>query len=78
MEAQGRHSLHLEDLLNVANERPESIIIGTWFNGALKVSQDLVRELVSRGIEVYSRKPGRQSLFSKNSPFRRGPSSAFI
>jgi len=66
------HCLHRDDLSDVVNERPDSIIIGTGFYGALKVPQDLVRELVSKGAEVYVKRTAEAvSLFNNLSLQKR-------
>jgi len=46
------HRLCLDDLRPVLEEMPATIIVGTGYSGAMRVPEELVRELERRGIEV--------------------------
>jgi len=46
------HSLCLEDLEDVLKEKPEILIIGTGAYGVMRVPDEIVKALMSRGIEV--------------------------
>lgn len=50
------HNLHIDDIQEIINEKPEIIIIGTGFSGLMKVSADLIKYLESIGIEVIVKK----------------------
>jgi len=48
------HSLHLEDLQEVLvlSRKPEILIIGTGYNGVMKVPKSLIQQLEERGITI--------------------------
>ncbi|MFW9905333.1 MAG: Mth938-like domain-containing protein [Candidatus Thorarchaeota archaeon] len=46
------HNLHMEDLDDVIERKPELLIIGTGFNGVMRVSQDLINQLEELGINT--------------------------
>lgn len=46
------HNLSLNDLAEVLEYGPETLVIGTGAHGAMKVPKSLTNELESRGIDV--------------------------
>jgi hypothetical protein len=46
------HSLHMEDLEEVVKRKPEILIIGTGYNGIMKVPQALISQLDELGIKT--------------------------
>ncbi|MHA1754433.1 MAG: Mth938-like domain-containing protein [Candidatus Odinarchaeia archaeon] len=46
------HSLHIKDLKSVLDYKPEVLIIGTGYNGLMKVNNDTLIELRDNGINV--------------------------
>ncbi|HEB74864.1 MAG TPA: hypothetical protein ENJ04_00745 [Nitrospirae bacterium] len=50
------HLLQMEDLSEVLGERPEVLIIGQGYSGAMKVPRGLREELEGLGIEVVAGK----------------------
>lgn len=52
------HSLHLEDLQEVIKWKPEFLIIGTGYNGVMKVSKTLITQLEELGVKTRVMKSG--------------------
>jgi hypothetical protein len=50
------HLLQIEDLSEVIKEKPDILIIGTGYNGVMKVPEETVANLRSKGIEVIIKK----------------------
>ena len=50
------HNLHLDDIREMINEKPESIIIGTGFYGLMKVPPEIKEYLESVGIKLIVKK----------------------
>ena len=50
------HNLHIDDIQEIINKKPEIIIIGTGSFGLMNVSSDLKKYLESMGIEVIIKK----------------------
>jgi hypothetical protein len=48
------HNLSLDDLKGVIDAEPQVLIIGTGYNGEMKVPDEAVEALSSRGIEVHA------------------------
>jgi len=46
------HSLCLDDLKVVLNERPDILVIGTGYSGVMEVPKEVVEKLESMGISV--------------------------
>lgn len=46
------HNLHMEDLQEVIKRKPDILIIGTGYNGAMRVPANLITELEEKGIKV--------------------------
>ena len=60
------HSLHIVDLTDVINARPEILIVGTGYSGAMVVPGETISHLKSKGIEVYvARTEKAVELFNK-------------
>jgi hypothetical protein len=47
------HNLHREDLAEVLDQHPATLIIGTGSHGKMRVSRDLLKELEEMGITVH-------------------------
>ncbi|MFX0207721.1 MAG: Mth938-like domain-containing protein [Candidatus Hodarchaeota archaeon] len=45
------HRLHMEDLQEIIKRKPEILIIGTGYNGAMKVPKNLTTHLEELGIK---------------------------
>ncbi len=52
------HYLQMDDLAAALAEKPDAIVIGTGFNGVMKVADEVVRKLTSKGIEFHIMKTG--------------------
>ena len=50
------HRLHVEDLVEVLEEQPEMLIIGTGYYGYMEVPRETRELLEQRGIEVIAEK----------------------
>jgi len=50
------HLLQIDDLRDVIKEKPDILIIGTGYNGVMKVPEETVMNLRSMGIEVIIKK----------------------
>jgi len=50
------HSLHMEDLSVLDENKPEILVIGTGSYGRMTVPDDVIKELNSRGIVVIIKK----------------------
>ena len=46
------HNVHLEDIHEILNAKPEVVVFGTGSSGLMKVSKAVIDELKQRGIEV--------------------------
>lgn len=46
------HKLHLEDLVDVIEYKPEILIVGTGAFGVMKVPENVIKKLEKRGIRV--------------------------
>ncbi|MFX1518324.1 MAG: Mth938-like domain-containing protein [Promethearchaeota archaeon] len=46
------HKLAIEDLKEVLNNPPKTLIVGTGANGVMKVPSDVIHQLESKGIHV--------------------------
>ncbi len=46
------HNLHLEDLHEVLSHKPEILIIGTGFNGMMKVPKRIIQQLEESGLII--------------------------
>ena len=46
------HLLHLEDLQEIVKRKPKILIIGTGYNGIMKVPKNLTRHLEKLGIKT--------------------------
>jgi hypothetical protein len=53
------HNLQIEDLAGVIKAEPAVVIIGTGFFGVMKVSNETVSHLESKGIMVYAERTGK-------------------
>jgi len=45
------HSLHIDDINEIINKKPEVLIIGTGYYGLMKVTEELIKYINSSGIE---------------------------
>ena len=46
------HNLQMEDLQEVVKRKPEYLIIGTGYNGIMRVSKNLITQLEEMGIKT--------------------------
>ncbi|UCG04156.1 MAG: Mth938-like domain-containing protein [Candidatus Heimdallarchaeota archaeon] len=46
------HNLHMEDLHEVINRKPEFFIVGTGYNGVMRVPKNLIVQLEELGIKI--------------------------
>jgi len=47
------HSLHIADLTEVINAKPEVLVVGTGYSGLMVVPEETISYLNSKGIEVH-------------------------
>jgi hypothetical protein len=47
------HSLHIADLVEVVNAKPEILVVGTGYSGLMVVPEETISYLKSKGIEVH-------------------------
>jgi len=47
------HNLHIADLKDVINAKPEILVVGTGSPGLMKVPKETISHLESKGIEVH-------------------------
>jgi len=52
------HSLSIEDLREIAQAKPEVLIIGTGYNGYMEVPNEVLDHFTSKGTEVIVEKTG--------------------
>lgn len=52
------HRLHIEDLREIFEERPETLIVGTGYSGLMKVPRDVMDRLKEAGIEIIIQRTG--------------------
>lgn len=52
------HNLHMEDLEEVIKRKPEQLIIGTGYNGVMRVSKDVISQLEKLSIKTTVMKSG--------------------
>ncbi|MFX0124156.1 MAG: Mth938-like domain-containing protein [Candidatus Hodarchaeota archaeon] len=52
------HNLHMDDLQEVIKRKPEFLIIGTGYNGVMRVSKNLITQLEEIGIKTSVMKSG--------------------
>ncbi|MCX7793914.1 MAG: Mth938-like domain-containing protein [Thermodesulfovibrionales bacterium] len=50
------HLLHLDDIEEVIKEKPDLLIIGTGYNGVMKVPEELIKTLLAQGMDVVIKK----------------------
>ena len=50
------HRLHLEDLTEILEYKPEILIVGTGYDGLMKVPRELIETLEKKGIKVIVKK----------------------
>ena len=50
------HNLNIEDLEKVIKRKPDILIIGTGYNGLMKVHQNLISQMEKIGIKIIARK----------------------
>lgn len=46
------HNLHLEDLQEILRRKPDILVIGTGYNGVMKVSKNLIQQIEERDIRI--------------------------
>ncbi|MHA1239041.1 MAG: Mth938-like domain-containing protein [Candidatus Odinarchaeia archaeon] len=46
------HTLHIQDLEKVFAEKPEILVVGTGYNGMMRVPQETVKKLEEENIKV--------------------------
>jgi hypothetical protein len=52
------HNLHVEDLKDVIDAKPQILVIGTGSFGVMKVPKETISHLVEKGIEVHVTRTG--------------------
>jgi hypothetical protein len=65
------HNLHLEDLKEVLNRKLDVLIIGTGYNGIMKVNQDLTSQLENMGLNIIVEK-SREAVNKYNALLKEG------
>lgn len=53
------HTLHLEDIRDILEERPDVLIMGTGRYGLLSIPRDTRREIEAKGIELMAQRTGK-------------------
>jgi|Deesub1362A_J573_1020465.scaffolds.fasta_scaffold00017_27 hypothetical protein len=53
------HNVHLEDIEEILNAKPEVVVFGTGYSGIMKVSRPVMDELNQRKIEVIQQPTGQ-------------------
>lgn len=60
------HNLHIVDLTDVINAKPQVLVIGTGASGLMKVLKETLSHLESKGIEVHVERTDKAvELFNK-------------
>jgi|SRR5688572_20862028 len=65
------HALALEDLVEVLDELPERLVVGTGASGQMRPASDTIDFLKQRGIHVDVRRPTKRFASSPNWILRR-------
>ncbi|GAF82487.1 unnamed protein product [marine sediment metagenome] len=45
------HNLHIDDIQEIINKKPDTLIIGTGYSGLMKVPEELIENIKSSGIK---------------------------
>jgi len=53
------HALHIEDIEEVLREKPEVLIVGTGYNGLMRITNEVVSYLESKGIKLITQNTKR-------------------
>ncbi|MHA1400952.1 MAG: Mth938-like domain-containing protein [Candidatus Heimdallarchaeaceae archaeon] len=53
------HTLHLEDLTEVFNRKPEILVVGIGAQGVMKISEEIKEEIKRKGLELIIAKTGQ-------------------
>jgi hypothetical protein len=61
------HELVLDDLLEVLDELPERLVVGTGAYGRMRPDPGTLRQLEERGVTVEPSRPGRRSAGTASS-----------
>lgn len=60
------HNLHIVDLTDVINAKPQVLVIGTGASGLMKVPKETLSHIESKGIEVHVERTDKAvELFNK-------------
>jgi hypothetical protein len=62
------HLLQIDDLSDVLKENPDLIIIGTGYSGVMRVSEDVIKFLKSKKINVIIEKTSEAVITYNKSP----------
>jgi len=66
------HRLHLEDIEEVVNEKPEVIIVGRGYSGLMEIPRETADHLKAKGIELIAENTGKATeLYNKLSKSRK-------
>ncbi len=65
------HKIHVEDLIDALEAKPDVLIIGTGYLGLVRVPEDVKRHLAERGIELMI-KPTKEACNAFNELLRSG------
>lgn len=71
------HHLALEDIQGVLDCKPDAVVVGTGFVGAMRVSSEVRKELESRKIELVARKTGEATAVFNELSARKKVVGAF-
>jgi len=65
------HKLKLKDLKDLKDEEFDILIVGTGYNGLMKVEREVLEEYKRKGVEVIA-KPTREAVEEYNKAIRSG------
>ncbi len=65
------HRLHIEDIQDVVEERPEVLVVGTGYSGLMRVPSETKKYIEERGIELIIQ-PTKQACKTYNKLIQSG------
>ena len=65
------HNLHIDDIQEIVNEKPEVLIIGTGYYGLMKVPEELIKYIYSSGIDKIIVKKTKDACNEYNTLYKK-------
>jgi len=65
------HNLHIDDIQEIINKKPEVLIVGTGYYGLMKVPEELIKYVNSSGIEKVIVKKTKDACDEYNTLYKK-------